>query len=408
MPADPPETTRAPRTAETTPDVRRLGGDVSLRVLARIGSAGLQAATLLLLARELGPDRFGVFAVVSSAGMLLSALACLGCSTRVLRLRAEPEQDRLLPALFWIQAAGSVLVLVGLLVAAAVLDDPAPAVVGTLLAFSDQQMEFRVSHLSGQVRQTAASVTILAQRGIPLLTVAAAIALGAGVLLPAGAALVVVAVLALVPAPAHRVALRPALRVARSSVGYWFSALVANLRQLEPLVVGSAGGVAAAGLYGIAARVSNPLTIVVTSLQAIAVPEMARSRVGFRRMFRLLLGVAVVYAAVLVVLSPLVADLFLRIVGEQYEGARTLVTVLVVCAGLSAVSQALQARLLAVGRPATPAWIIGGATVIGLVLLGVTSALEGATLLWVAPLVTQGVILVALSLVGVRGPEEAY
>ena len=363
---------------------------MSLRVGARIGGAAMQAATLLLLARALGPSSFGVLAVFTSTGMLLTALACLGSSTRVLRLRAEPEAEAIEPALFWIQAAGSVLVLVGLLAAAVVTASPGPAVVGALLAFSDQQMEFRVSHLSGQVRQSAASLTIILQRGLALLAV--------------GAAFVAVAAVALVGAPARSVPARAVLRFARSSLGYWLSALVINLRQLEPLVVSASGGVGTAGLYAIAVRVSNPLTIVVTSLQAIAVPEMARAdgRAQFRRMFRLMLGVALLYGAVLVVGSPLVAEGFLRVVGPQYEGARTLVTVLVVCAGLSAVSQALQARLLAAGRPATSAWIIGGATAIGLVVLAVTSATGGVSYLWVAPLVTQLLILATLSVVPVR------
>jgi len=384
--------------------VRRLGGDVSLRVGARIGGAAMQAATLLLLARALGPSSFGVLAVFTSTGMLLTALACLGSSTRVLRLRAEPEAEAIEPALFWIQAAGSVLVLVGLLAAAVVTASPGPAVVGALLAFSDQQMEFRVSHLSGQVRQSAASLTIILQRGLALLAVGAAALLSLPVLPLVGAAFVAVAAVALVGAPARSVPARAVLRFARSSLGYWLSALVINLRQLEPLVVSASGGVGTAGLYAIAVRVSNPLTIVVTSLQAIAVPEMARAdgRAQFRRMFRLMLGVALLYGAVLVVGSPLVAEGFLRVVGPQYEGARTLVTVLVVCAGLSAVSQALQARLLAAGRPATSAWIIGGATAIGLVVLAVTSATGGASYLWVAPLVTQLLILAALSVVPVR------
>jgi hypothetical protein len=71
---------------------------------------------------------------------------------------------------------------------------------------------------------------------------------------------------------------------------------------------------------------------------------------------------------------------------------------MVVCAALSAVSQALQARLLAAGRPAVPAWIIGIATVIGLVLLAVTGGIDGGRYLWIAPLTTQALILVALAL----------
>ena len=388
---------------------RRLGGDVSLRVAARIGAAGMQAATLLLLARSLGPSSFGVFAVFSATGMLLTALACLGSSMRVLRLRAEQEAEALLPALFWIQAAGATLVLAVLLVASVVVGNPAPAVVGALLAFSDQQMEFRVSHLSGDVRQTAASLSILAQRGLALAAVGVAALLALPALLLLGVALVLVAVIAVVPAPARRVAPRTLLRFARSSLGYWFGGLVTNLRQLEPLVVSATGGVGAAGFYAIAVRVSNPLSIVVTSLQAVAVPEMARAsdRAEFRRMFRLLLTVALVYAGVLVAGSPLVADVFLAVVGHRYDGARTLVTVMVVCAGLSAVSQALQARLIAAGRPATSGWIIGGATLLGLGVLAVTSATAGGAYLWIAPLVTQGTILAALAVVPVRGPAPA-
>ncbi|GAA4773242.1 hypothetical protein GCM10023200_02070 [Actinomycetospora chlora] len=390
--------------ATTTTAARRLGGQVVLRVLARLGSAGMQAATLLLLARALGPASFGTLAVLASTGMLLCSVAGLGASTRVLRVSAEDGADRLAPTLFWMQAIGLTLVLAGLLVTSLVLGDPAPAAVGALMAASDQQAEFTVSSLSGHGRQLAASVAITVQRGLPLIAVGAADLAGLPVLGPVGVALVVVAVLAVVWAPRRWGGWRALRAAARSSVGYWFSGLVVNLRQLEPLTVSTLGGAGAAGLYAIAARVSNPLTIVVTSMQAIAVPEMARARDRdeFRRTFRLLFGLALLYAGVLAAASPLVASVFLWIVGPQYEPARTLVTVMVLCAALSAISQALAARLLAVGRPAVSAWIIGVATVVGLVVLAVTAGVDGGRDLWVAPLVTQSLILVALAVVPVR------
>src|SRR4051794_40904089 len=364
----------------------------------------MQAATLLLLARELGPSSFGTLAVFASTGMLLCSVANLGASTRVLRVRAEDGADTLASALFWMQALGSVVVLVGLVVASLLLGDPAPALVGGLMAVSDQQAEFAVASLSGHSRQTAASIAVTIQRGLPLAAVGVAVVLGASVLGWVGATVVGVAVLAVACAPRQWVGRRAVLAAARSSIGYWFTGLVLNLRQLEPLVVSAAGGAGAAGLYAIAARVANPLSIVVTSMQAIAVPEMARAgdRHEFRRTFRLLLGLAVVYAVVLAAASPLVAAVFLRIVGPGYEGARTLVTVMVVCAALSAVSQALRARLLAAGGPSVPAWIIGVATVIGLVLLAVTGGIDDGRYLWIAPLTTQALILVALALAPVR------
>lgn len=405
-----PSPADSPTDITTAATTRRLGGHVVLRVVVRLGSAGMQAATLLLLARELGPSSFGTLAVLAATGTLLCSVANLGASTRVLRVGAEggtdEERGSLAASLFWMQALGTAVMLVGLVVASLVLDDPAPALVGTLFAVTDQQAEFTVASLSGHARQTAASVMILVQRGLPLLCLGAAVVLGLPVLGPVGAAVLVVGTLAVTWAPVRRVPAAAVRRAARSSVGYWFSGLVLNLRQLEPLVVSTLGGAGAAGLYAIAARVSNPLTIVVTSMQAVAVPEMARARDEreFRRTFRLLLGVAVAYALVLVVASPLVASAFLWIVGPQYAGARTLVTVMVGCAGLSAVSQALQGRLLALGRPGTPAWIIGIATVIGIAVLAVTSGIDDGRYLWAAPLTAQSIILVALALVPVTMP----
>ncbi len=406
-----PSPAESPTDTTTAAHTRRLGGQVVLRVVVRLGSAAMQAATLLLLARELGPSSFGTLAVLAATGTLLCSVANLGASTRVLRVGAEgasdEERSTLAASLFWMQGLGSGVVLVGLLVASLVLRDPAPAVVGSLLAVSDQQAEFTVASLSGHARQAAASVMIVVQRGLPLAALGVAVLTGLPVLGPVGVAVLAVGGLAVAWAPVRRVTARAVRAAARSSIGYWFSGLVLNLRQLEPLVVSTVGGVGAAGLYAIAARVSNPLTILVTSLQAIAVPEMARARDArqFRRTFRLLLGVAVAYAAILVLASPLVAAVFLWIVGPEYDGARTLVTVMVACAGLSAVSQALQGRLLALGRPGLPAWIIGIATVIGIAVLAVTSGIDGGRYLWAAPLTAQSLILVALALVPARLPD---
>src|SRR4051794_26854534 len=90
---------------------RRLGGQVVVRVVVRLGSAGMQAATLLLLARELGPSSFGTLAVLAATGTLLCSVANLGASTRVLRVGAEGDDDEerhtLAAALFWMQGLGS-------------------------------------------------------------------------------------------------------------------------------------------------------------------------------------------------------------------------------------------------------------------------------------------------------------
>ena len=391
-----PETTRP---ASPTPSsVSRLGRDVVLRVAVRVAAAALQALTLLLLARFLGPERFGLFAVFLSAGVVLTSLVTVGATGRLLRLLAEPDRTTLVSALFWVQAVGSALVLVGLIGVAFVVGDVVPAALGAVFAFTDQQAEFVSARLSGSARQSAASGVILVQRLIPAAAALAMVTVMPSAWLP-GVACAVVSLGLLgrgVVRPVPRAAL---LACVRSSAGYWFSAVVANLRQLEPIVVAGFGGTGPAGWFAIASRVSNPLSIVVTSMQAIAVPEMARagSAEELRRTFRLLLTGAGLYAIALIACSPLLAELFLRVLGEEYAFARVLIAVMVVCAALSAISQAFQARLYAVGLPSRSGWIIGIATLVGLVLLAVTAA-EGGEYLWVAPLTTQVLIVVALAL----------
>jgi O-antigen/teichoic acid export membrane protein len=401
-----PEATRA---GSGTSKVGRLGRDVVLRIAVRVAAAALQALTLLLLARVLGPERFGVFAVFFSTGVVLTSLVTVGATGRLLRLLAEPDRDTLVPALFWVQAVGSAVVLAGLIGTAIVVGDVLPAVVGAVFAFSDQQAEFVSARLSGSARQSAASVVILVQRLVPAAAALVMITLWPAPWLP-GLACAVVSLGLLGRGATRPVPFAALVSCVRSSVGFWFSAVVVNLRQLEPVVVAGFGGTGPAGAFAIASRVSNPLGIVVTSMQAIAVPEMARasSAEELRKTFRLLLAVAGVYAAVLVAASPLLADLFLLVLGEQFASARVLIAVMVVCAALSAISQAFQARLYAVGLPSRSGWIVGLGTVTGLALLAVTAG-QGGQYLWVAPLTTQALIVIAFALTPApfRGPADA-
>jgi len=181
----------------------------------------------------------------------------------------------------------------------------------------------------------------------------------------------------------------------RSSGGYWWFALSSNATQFEAPALRLVSTDYVVGLYGIASRVTGPLTILMTSLATILIPELAK-RAGtpqYQRMRRLTLWLAWVYAGVLLLCAWPITLVVLHVLGSQYQEAGGLLIATVVAAGLSGVSQTYNSVLLAEGRPGRPAVILiigAGVSVLSLIVF---SATAGISFLWIAPLVTQLTVL---------------
>lgn len=386
----------------------RFGGLVIARTVARVVAALLLAVALLNIARVLGPEAFGGFSLTLSVAYFLSALFGVGASTRILRIQAEHEGERLASALL-LTRVGSALLAAGISLAVGHFSGGGGAVIlGIAIAFSDSICEFSQGYLAAMGRQLTSALVVVSQRVVLVVVVLMTLEDAHALVISVAIALICfAAVVTIPPLCAWRRPFSVAF-VVKTSVGYWFSSLASNISQLEAPMLKIASNAQAVGLYAIAGRIANPLTIVIGAMQTVFVPELSKriSTPAFRPLFSLFLAISAGYAAILILLSPVIASLAILFLGDDYEGARPLLIAMSVAAGLSAVSQAFQARLLAHGRPGISAWIVGIASLMGVALLGGVGAWS-AEKIWIVPIIVQTTILIGLALAGrVEMPDQ--
>ncbi len=387
--------------AARSPLARRSAG----RIGARIASSALQAVTLLLLARALGATDFGRFAVGLAVAYVLSALLGWGGQARVLRAAAEDRPDAVRSSLALVQLGAVVLLLaVALLLhAVQVLDTASTA--GFALGLSDQINTFAQNDAAGRGAHAHASALAVQQRAVP--TLALLLTLGHfrwEVLLVAVAIATVPPLLFVV-----RRLTRPARAGLAGGAGYWSYGLIQASPQLEAPVVNAVADAAVAGLYGIANRVANPLTILSSALASVFIPEIAAADSEERRraLGRRLVVLSIAYAGVVALSAIWIAPVVVAIVGRQFAPAEPLIAATTVAAGLSAVSQAVNAVLIAAGRPFASTLALAVGTAVSLTGLAVFASIDGARLLWVAPLVTQVVVLTLFAVIVRRSAPAA-
>jgi O-antigen/teichoic acid export membrane protein len=226
-------------------------------------------------------------------------------------------------------------------------------------------MDLAVSLLAGRGAQGAASRAILVQRGLPLAGVLGGGLIGHAYLgVAAGAAAALLVALAALPVRGHGESMRTILRGGR---GYWLAGLAINVGQLDSVVVRGAVGLVGAGIYGAGSRIGGPLNIVTTSLLTLMVPTLAvLDAAGRRRAFRRLLAPVGAYAAVLALLSPLVAGGLVLVLGEEYRDGWPVYVALVLGAAISALAQVRQAYLYAAGAAGRAGMILAACVPLGL------------------------------------------
>lgn len=382
---------------------RRFGADLVFRIFARAVASLAQAGFLLILARELGPANFGTVAIVLSTGYVVSAVTSFGTSTRVLRIAADTDPTETATKLLYIRVIGSVItaIICGVLSAAMT---PAVAILGVAMIASDQIIDYVQAYLAGTNRQIGSSLIVIGQRLFPFAFIAISTALGifsqpiilASLLIP-----LVIAVGIPLRERARKMPnlLQELLGEVRTSTGYWMSSLAPNIGQLQLPALGLILDAANVGLFAIAARLTNPLSIMVGALQTVLMPELARRHgtPGFRILFRVSLLASAGYGLALCLSSSVVADIAIRLLGAEYIPARTLIIGMIIASGVSAVSQAFQSKLLTEGRARDVALIISLGSLVGLALLIAIAAMAGSLWLWSAPVAGQAVIAVGLA-----------
>ena len=347
----------------------------------------VQAGTLLLVARMLGPHRFGAFAGVAALAVMLGTLSSFGTHLVLLgEVSKEPtRREQVLPyAVPSTLLCGGLLLAIYLLICTFALRESKVAI-DVLLAIGIAEMLLQPlfalpasEHLAlgrvarSQLLQTlplalrlAAAAAVFVLHPVDLLAayaygylVASVIALGVATTTMPG------------PWPAPRTWRLPTRTELRDTAGYAALNITATSpAELDKTLATKLLPLSSAGLYAAGARVIGATTLPVIAMMLSALPRLFREGQDQpRRTARLLrwifaatLGYSVALAVVLWFIAPVLVWIF----GAKYDGIQHMIHWLCLAVPGMALRLAAGGILMALGKP----WMRVGFEVAGLVVL---------------------------------------
>ncbi|MFI6780056.1 O-antigen ligase family protein [Micromonospora sp. NPDC050276] len=337
-------------------------GGASALAASRIAGSGLQAVSMVLLARYVDPQGFGAFGGYFGAVAFLAVVADAGVSTALLRWRALGRDTAVSAGLRL-----NVLTTIGGLVIAAALGlglthgTMSPSIVVLLAAgwMLDKNVETMLSLAIADGRIRHAVVSILGRKAVGVAIFVAAVQLGGEPFASLAYGLLAASLLGLVhvrlvvrisgTAPAADV-----WRAALDSRAFLVSNVSAQARVLDATIVSLVVPGAGAGLYAAASRIFSPFVSIPSALSAVLVPHSATARASeARRLFwrtNLVVVLAVgAISAVGIAAAPWVAELLF---GEVYSKAGVVIAVMLAGVPSFCASSPCGAVLQGVGRGA--------------------------------------------------------
>ena len=363
----------------------------------RVIAAVLQAAMVALLARSLGVENYGLYAIVSSIVLFALSIADLGMATAVLRLAADEYRQRAIGTIVLWRAFVTSLCLAASAAAGFLTDQNfALLYVATAVYMSGEMAgDTAVGVLQGE-RRAAAAMTLLIVRRLT-----AVVPFWFGVGLPQAYAALIVAggvgfTLFIAIAATRSARPLPIREFLRTRGGIAVTSFGRNLANLDSFIVGATSGAQLAGLYGAAARLGNPINIAISTLVQVAIPELSVRQSPQQRYqdFRRMRPLVLLFGG-LVALASLTAPWLVQILfGPDFAGAAPILAAVFVGAGFSAVAQLHMSWFVAtrIPRSVSVGAVLTG--VFGLVLLALLSSLLGvwgcaiAIVLWRATTLT--------------------
>lgn len=336
-------------------------GNLSVHLVVRLVASGLQALSLVLLARVLGAREFGLLVSLLAIGAVIGVLTGFGGTSHALRVLASSEPKRLAATMMRMRA----LSLVGVAPVVCGLGYylfgfeavQSFAIAGFVAAEADSQLSrsiavgfqrLRMANILALCRPMAMLLGILVSLGFSVSTIAGYCA-GAFI----SACVARLSVSALVGRSGQ---VRPVLR---ASYGYWWSTSLVSLQQLDVPLVGGISSVDLAGNYAGVNRLVNPVNLAASAVLAIFTPELSKStelnekdRV-FREAFRIVLRGALA----LVLLSPVAAIVGPILLGPDFEDSGPLFVGLTMGVAVNAFSQLYAGWYYAFGRAGLLSWV---------------------------------------------------
>lgn len=353
----------------------------------------VQAGTLLIVARMLGPDQFGAFAGVAALALILGTLSSFGTHLVLLKeVSCEPSRRE---AIFRYAVPttlifGGMLLLV-YLVAGTLLLHASGIAIGVLLAIGITEMWLQplfalpaAEHLA--LGRTARS-QLLTTVPLALRLIAAAIvflhgssdplaAYGYGYLLASLLALVIATRTMPAPWPAPRSWRLPSRSELRAAWGYAaLNITAAGPSELDKTLATKLLPLEFAGLYAAGARVIGATTLPVMAMLLSALPRLFREGRNqpqrTTRLLRWIFAAALAYSFALAALLWFMAPIFVWLFGPKYQGIEQMIHWLTLAVPGIALRMAAGSVLMALGKP----WMRVGFEVIGLIALVIAAIL---------------------------------
>lgn len=336
----------------------------------------------IVAARRLSPDAFGVFALGTTVGWILTVATDFGVQMHVARAVArEPIHAAAILRRWWrmrvISSAAGLGLLAASLLALGVRGDVARAVLLFACAYTAAGLvEFLNYFYRGLSRSDIESTLTIGQRGATLVLGVAALvwtsnvsALAAAMLVPSAAALVWSALFALRVVPGTAAAAIPlrdsfARDVFPIGLGIVLSALYFRI---DVLLVQAWAGTAAVAAYNAVFRIIDALRLFPAAALAVALPALSRAA-DLRPLGRIALKLTAFGVAAAAILwlaaDPLVTLTF----GRRYESAVPAFRILLLSLPFLSLNFALTHQLVGWGRQRAYATVCAIALAVNLAL----------------------------------------
>lgn len=351
----------------------------------------MQAGTLLLVARVLGPERFGEFAGVAALAVVIGTLSSFGTNLVFLgEVSKEPGRRMhvLAYALPTTLLCGTLLLAVYLLFAGVYLSasgvslmvllaiGAAEILLQPLFAFlSNEHLAMEriarsqvVISLPLVMRLLAASLVFMVDAADPLA------AFSFGYLIASAIALSLATATSSAPWPTLRDWRLPSRSELHQSSGYAALAFTAcGPGEIDKTLAAVLLTPSSSGLYAAGTRVIGAVTLPVIAMLLSALPRLFRE--GHTqprettRLLRWILVAALLYSALITAVLWLAAPAFMGLFGPGYEGISQMIQWLCLAVPGIALRIAAGSMLMALGRP----WMRAGFEIAGVIVLLVCS-----------------------------------
>lgn len=346
----------------------------------------VQAATLIIVARMLGPDQFGIFAGIASLGLILGTLASFGIHLLMLGEASNNPQHRdvvLLYAIPLTLAGSCVSFLIFLLTSLGTAHEHGIAI-WALLAIGIAEIVLQPFFVLMSIEHHALGFVVRAQlmqlAPIGLRLMMAIFVLKLAPIDPlelyastylAVALLTLALGYALLPAPwprpqLWRLPLQPELRKASGYAAMNFTKVAPA--ELDKALAIKLLPIDMASLYAASARVVGAIIVPVTAMTLAALPRLFRNDrtdILQRQMF----GAALIYSILLMAVMWYVAPIFELIFGHDYNGISELIRYLCLAIPGMALRMITGNALMAAGLT----WLRVGCESLGIAVLLILS-----------------------------------